>query len=156
MVHFVGPLNWTLFLRYCERITQASLWLVELSLRWNAFDGIWHIAQDGRYIEDAITANRFLAKYLHVNVTKRRKNPRTMEKIMNWSWIINICSWEFSWMFSSKYRIVHQWQEVLTLGILDFSSEGVDISEQIVRIEMEVKRQADEALRPGMEVNPGG
>lgn len=32
MVHFVGPLN--SFLRYCERITQASLWLVKLSLRW--------------------------------------------------------------------------------------------------------------------------
>ena len=53
-------------------------------------------------------------------------------------------------MFSSKYRIVLQWQAVLTLGILDFSYEGVDISEQIVRIEMEVKRQADEALRPGI------
>lgn len=45
---------------------------------------------------------------------------------------------------------------VLTLGTLDCNFEGVDISEQIVRIEMEVKRQADEALRPGMEVNSGG
>jgi len=44
----------------------------------------------------------------------------------------------------------------LDFGNFDFSCEGVDISEQIIRIEMEVKRQADEALRPGMEVNSGG
>ena len=85
-------------------------------------DPISDLSQEGRYIEDAITGNSALVSLVRLGF-------RGEDFAVELGWI---------------------WQRFLPGRLSLFASRGVDISEQIVRIEMEVKQQPNvDALRPG-------